>query len=67
LTPRIIESAKQVTAKNCQGWILHSKSFFPRCLLECCLIYNYNYLFSEPILCTIEKNRSSIIITRTQI
>ena len=32
LTPRIIESAKQVSAKDCRGWIAHSKSFFPCCL-----------------------------------
>ncbi|ORE05654.1 hypothetical protein BCV72DRAFT_208896 [Rhizopus microsporus var. microsporus] len=32
LSERIIESAKQVTVADCQGWIKHSVSFFDRCL-----------------------------------
>lgn len=32
LTPRILESARQVTVADCQGWIRHSVFFFPRCL-----------------------------------
>lgn len=31
LTPRIISSAQSVTASDCEGWIKHSVSFFPRC------------------------------------
>lgn len=34
LTPRIISSAQNVTTNDCEGWIKHSISFFPRCLLE---------------------------------
>ena len=34
LTPRIIEFAKLVSAKDCRGWITHSRSFFPHCLLN---------------------------------
>ena len=32
LLPRIIDSANQVTAQDCQGWIRHSLSFVPRCI-----------------------------------
>lgn len=32
LSERIIESVKQVTVTDCQGWIRHSISFFDRCL-----------------------------------
>lgn len=32
LADRIEEAAKTVTAKNCRGWIRHSKSFFGKCL-----------------------------------
>jgi hypothetical protein len=32
LSERIIESVKQVTVTDCQGWIRHSVSFFDRCL-----------------------------------
>jgi transposase len=32
LTPRLIESCKLVTQQDCQGWIRHAISFFPRCL-----------------------------------
>ena len=34
LAPRIIQSAYLVTARDCQGWIRHVKSYFPRCILE---------------------------------
>ena len=34
LTPHIIESTKLVSAKDCRGWITHSRSSFPRCLLN---------------------------------
>lgn len=34
LTPRIIHSAGQITPSDCQGWINHSLTFFPRCLAE---------------------------------
>ena len=32
LLPRIIDSANQVTAQDCQGWIRHSLSFVPHCI-----------------------------------
>lgn len=32
LTPRIMEACSKVTKEDCQGWIRHSISYFPRCL-----------------------------------
>ncbi|CDH61235.1 hypothetical protein RO3G_00809 [Lichtheimia corymbifera JMRC:FSU:9682] len=34
LTPRIITAAQHVSASDCEGWINHSISYFPRCILE---------------------------------
>jgi transposase len=34
LSDRICESVQKVTRANCQAWIRHAVSFFPRCDLE---------------------------------